>query len=1080
VPNASTTQQISSADTSGSPIALAYGFQWVTGKRLDYTQLQNTGNSHLDFTRIGFWGLGEGEWDGCNELWINDVLAYTSETGSPLYPPSWYPYTPPSDNPWQFHFHRGADSVIGSGLAPASVGPDQGVDVLWKNFPAGVQPLTYNRIAWYALSMKYPITDGNVNQTDPSQWTDIAPIGLWRARRVRLFDSYGNQTGYAFTTNPAWHIVDACLARKIKPDYNIDLNNGPTPLTVAEAACFDWGSITESAIYFDQLLANGRRRFTGNYCFTSAATLNAILEQMLMVCRSHMHEYAGKIYLVCDQPRASTFIISRDIMQKFEPTDQALHTSANRFVGKFRDLLIPACATIASITGGANPTVTTVLGHPCNAGDDIVIGGEGAPYDGYWTVDTVPLLTTDQIAAGVQVYTMTLTGKGSNYATDGPAGGVIGLIYSRFKERAPAFQHNQNQLARGAIGLGITPQKKKLTQTLDLSVLTYDQAARIVMYERDRALGQDVAPYITPPAGTLVLPFFARDVNGKLIAAQKPGDRLTLDTTANVPYAGDYEFIDATIRSSGASALSKGEMARTAAEDSLEIEIILGPYSEACLYDSSSSTEAGWVDVPGSDPGNESGYTGGPTSGGGNFAFISNRLASGSAFQLPSIGYPPANVLTWASPAGYLLPVLQPWQVALGESYGPLLSLVCTVDAGLRCILQYIGEAMLPEPQASGILAEQSAVWGGDVNYAALAWSSGTVTVVGSMTCVEITLVNGEVICFGQGVVVDGGSFELPAGFTTDKMFAWNTPYDAVVPAGHWSSGGIPSWVLPTPAHGFTCWIDGAPPTTVHAEFVGTDGSTWSCRSQVLVFAWKNNSGACNVTGVTGGSWMTVEDTSTSVLGVGLVRLSHGQTLPVPAVAASSTSLQVIPSPRSIAAPSSGESVLSQAPVDGVEYCQLDSANVLNMTWSGTYTPSFGAPTSGEWNGDAMVFAIFWGALPPPTGEVSPSPHVTIAPATATVLTMSGYQQLLATVIGESDTSVTWDVDGVAGGNSTVGTVDATGLYTAPATAGIHTVTATSVADTSKSASATITVVNPTTGGGTPTPDLRRVGWSAG
>ena len=58
----------------------------------------------------------------------------------------------------------------------------------------------------------------------------------------------------------------------------------------------------------------------------------------------------------------------------------------------------------------------------------------------------------------------------------------------------------------------------------------------------------------------------------------------------------------------------------------------------------------------------------------------------------------------------------------------------------------------------------------------------------------------------------------------------------------------------------------------------------------------------------------------------------------------------------------------------------------------------------------------------------------------------------------QTDQSVTWSVDGIAGGNSTVGTIDASGLYTAPATAGEHTITATSVADSSKSGSGTAVV----------------------
>ena len=53
-------------------------------------------------------------------------------------------------------------------------------------------------------------------------------------------------------------------------------------------------------------------------------------------------------------------------------------------------------------------------------------------------------------------------------------------------------------------------------------------------------------------------------------------------------------------------------------------------------------------------------------------------------------------------------------------------------------------------------------------------------------------------------------------------------------------------------------------------------------------------------------------------------------------------------------------------------------------------------------------------------------------------------------------TTLTWSVNGVAGGNATVGTISPSGLYTAPAPAGSYTVTAT---DGSITGSATIEVV---------------------
>ncbi len=93
------------------------------------------------------------------------------------------------------------------------------------------------------------------------------------------------------------------------------------------------------------------------------------------------------------------------------------------------------------------------------------------------------------------------------------------------------------------------------------------------------------------------------------------------------------------------------------------------------------------------------------------------------------------------------------------------------------------------------------------------------------------------------------------------------------------------------------------------------------------------------------------------------------------------------------------------------------------------------------------------------TVNAVPMGGVTISPTTAT-LAISTSQQFTAAVMGETNTNVTWSVDGINGGNNSVGTVSNSGLYTAPAAAGGHTVTATSVADTSKSASATISVIS--------------------
>ncbi len=92
-----------------------------------------------------------------------------------------------------------------------------------------------------------------------------------------------------------------------------------------------------------------------------------------------------------------------------------------------------------------------------------------------------------------------------------------------------------------------------------------------------------------------------------------------------------------------------------------------------------------------------------------------------------------------------------------------------------------------------------------------------------------------------------------------------------------------------------------------------------------------------------------------------------------------------------------------------------------------------------------------------PTTNSTEPVTVQLSPSSQT-LSPGAQQQFTATVLGASDPSVVWAVDNAGSGSATTGSITATGLYTAPQTAGTHTITATSVADSTKSASATVTV----------------------
>jgi hypothetical protein len=92
------------------------------------------------------------------------------------------------------------------------------------------------------------------------------------------------------------------------------------------------------------------------------------------------------------------------------------------------------------------------------------------------------------------------------------------------------------------------------------------------------------------------------------------------------------------------------------------------------------------------------------------------------------------------------------------------------------------------------------------------------------------------------------------------------------------------------------------------------------------------------------------------------------------------------------------------------------------------------------------------GPAPAPT-QVS----VSVAPKAASISTIET-QRFTATVTDAADSSVTWRVDGIAGGNAEVGTISADGLFTPARRQALHTISATSVADVSQSAETSLAV----------------------
>jgi hypothetical protein len=143
-------------------------------------------------------------------------------------------------------------------------------------------------------------------------------------------------------------------------------------------------------------------------------------------------------------------------------------------------------------------------------------------------------------------------------------------------------------------------------------------------------------------------------------------------------------------------------------------------------------------------------------------------------------------------------------------------------------------------------------------------------------------------------------------------------------------------------------------------------------------------------------------------------------------------------------------------------YSDGSSLNVTSsVTWSssatGVATVSSIGLAVGAGAGTSSIEAM-WGPAFSGTATVNVLlPSVTILPATASIA-ISGTQQFTDTVTGSSNQNVTWAIDGITGGNSSVGTISTGGLYTAPPMIGYHAITATAQANSASVGNASLTV----------------------
>lgn len=132
------------------------------------------------------------------------------------------------------------------------------------------------------------------------------------------------------------------------------------------------------------------------------------------------------------------------------------------------------------------------------------------------------------------------------------------------------------------------------------------------------------------------------------------------------------------------------------------------------------------------------------------------------------------------------------------------------------------------------------------------------------------------------------------------------------------------------------------------------------------------------------------------------------------------------------------------------------------ITQAGLYSAPASIPAAGSVSVQAVSVAND-NSVGTATVTLRQAVGITITPTTATVDAGQSLQ-FNASVTNATNTAVTWSVNGANGGSAALGTISASGVYTAPATfPGLNqvTVTATSQADPNEAASAVVALTQP-------------------
>lgn len=583
-------------------LPLAYGYVLGQGDKVFYFTAE-------DGLKTEVYLLGKGEWDGphyfsmggVSHLFRNVVGFAIPNNGTGL-----GGTTSGFLIEKELHFHSGAYTPIGLDPSLTSVGPFQAYDPWLRAFPSVIPPQALSGIAYYVVQgggavPVVPIPNG--------------PYGIWRSTRCRTFDAFGNVTGYSFTTNPTWHFVDATLRYKVKPQQP-----SVAGLSDAEKACFNWDSVVTHAARNAQMIEGssgvhpilsgsgtsypnnpGVPRFVGNYIFAADSTLTNIQETILRCCRSFQRINGRRIELIGDDPRAAVFFFGANhlIPGSLNIGKKNVSKAPNIYIGKYRDLQIPAVAIVESAAhtndSAGNPITSLLIAgiNPMSgANRPIVLGGcLDSTFDGEYQVNMNETLYTPSGVPNPIPNQIVLTQQqGASAST---TGGFLGTNDARFSPRAPTnVQHRSHQQSVGQQAPGLTPQPRLVPVEYDLGNMTYDQANRLMKFERDRHLGMDQPGWVAPYEGSVAGYLESIDENGSALVGVQEGDLINIDDWVTPEFAGVYEVMQRRISAPSNDGNGNATLG--------EVRLDLLQYQPNAFTDYSDTPDATYQSVPNS------------------------------------------------------------------------------------------------------------------------------------------------------------------------------------------------------------------------------------------------------------------------------------------------------------------------------------------------------------------------------------------------------------------------------------------------------------------------------------------------